>query len=68
MICAVKTASPTSDISRRTIHKFFPHIGTHTATSVGDPGVALLSEALKINTTLTELNVAGEHKSRVTPK
>ena len=46
-----------------TIHSF-PFIITSTGNKVGDTGVASLSEALKSNTTLTELNLSGQDKRK----
>ena len=41
---------------------------TSTVNNIGDTGTTSLSEALKSNTTLTELNLSGEDKRKKTHK
>ena len=48
-----------------TIHSF-PFLFTSTGNKIGDKGATPLSEALKSNTTLTQLNLSGEDKRRHT--
>ena len=50
-----------------TIH-FFLFLFTSTGNEIGDTGVTSLSEALKSNTTLTELNLWSEDKRMKTHK
>ena len=45
-----------------------PFLFTSTDHEIGDTGATSLSEALKSNTTLTELNLGGECKRKKTPK
>ena len=48
-----------------TIHSFPFHI-TSTGSIIGERGAASLSESLKSNTTLTELNLSGQDKRKKT--
>ena len=41
---------------------------TYTDNEIGDTGATSLSESLKSNTTLTELNLSGEDKRKKTHK
>ena len=50
-----------------TIHSFFILIES-TGNMIGDTGATSLSDALKSNTTLTELNLFGEYKRNNTHK
>ena len=45
-----------------------PFLITSTDSSIGDIGVTSLSEALKSNTTITELDLMSEDKRKKTPK
>ena len=42
----------------------FSYLFTSTGNNIGDTGAKSLSEALKSNTTLTELNLGGEYKRK----
>ena len=46
-----------------TIHSF-PFLFTSTENKIGDTGATSLSESLKSNTTLTELDLTGEDKRK----
>ena len=45
-----------------------PFLITLTDSQIGDIGVTSLSEALKSNTTITELDLMSEDKRKKTPK
>ena len=46
----------------------FSFLFTSTVNKIGDTGAASLSESLKSNTTLTQLNLSGEDKRKKTHK
>ena len=49
-------------------NSLFSILITSTGNKIGDTGATSLSEALKSNTTLTQLNLGGEDKRRKTQK
>ena len=51
-----------------TNNSLFSFLITSTGNKIGESGATLLSESLKSNTTLTELNLSGEDKRKKTHK
>ena len=57
------------DTQMKLVNKtLFPNLTTSTANKIGETGAASISEALKSNTTLTELNLNCKDKRQKTHK
>ena len=65
--CEDKERRRTKDIHQQ-FTLFISPLLSSTDNDIGDTGVTSLSEALKLNTTLTELNLSGKDKRKKTQK